>query len=1353
AKGQVGLHAMDGGHIAASGSAVLLEPKTGAGVAVTASDMSGVIAESGGKVTLTDTDVVVGGGAKGNSNRGVKVTGVDSELDMHGGSVGTSSWGAVGILVENGGAAHLSDGASISTTGARSTTSGGSHGVRVTGADSRLDGNDFTITTTGGSAYGVRVDAGGAVELTDASVNTAGGNGHGVLADDGELSIQGGTINTSGKGAVGAWARNGATIQLSGTALRTSGAAVSSASPVDGEKSLSLSHGLLATGADTRITAEAVSLLIGGSSASAARAEEGARIALTNSAIEVGSSATTTATTAALHAIGGGQIVGSGLSVNVTGTNVGGARAEGAGSGVLLDDSVVRVSGAGNVANPAAAARAFDGGHIVIGHSTLIAQGQYGHGVSVEGAGSQAEVSDSVISVGGNRAIGFHLNGGASGKVDTSRITVTAVAGAVGPYAPGVLVEGAGSSLALAGSEVRTTQQSSFGVQVSNGADATLNNSAVTTDGRYAAGISAGHATVTANKVTVTTHGDDNAMGVVANEASTIVLNGGSVTTTGSGSPVQSNMTFPHALASRNPGALLIANGTSAQTQGKQAYGAAVDDGGSMVLNDLAVKTAGEYSIGLYAGIGSLKPAQVRLDANNVSVLTLGDHAAGALVSRRYQPDTAILNLTDATVRTHGVQSHALQAESGAALGASNTVVSTSGIGALGAVANNTARIDLDVVGVTTSGNAAHGVVAKEGGRVGGSDVVVTATGDQAAALYVQGTAALEGVAELNRAVLSNRDGATIAVAGVGDIALQNAIAGGSGLWLNVDRSVASAGTAIPDMGTGLWQGVGQSFDSVGRATVDLAASVVTGAASTAAGSHSAVTMRDTSIWQLTGNSRLSTLTNNGSLIDFSAPSGGRYKTLTVTDYLGDNGTVALNTWLFDDASPSDQLVIDGGTASGSTNLRIKNSGGAGALTTGNGIKVVDAIHGGATEPRAFRLLTHVKAGPYEYTLHRASLDGSNGEAWYLRSTTDAISPTPVPTPLPTPVTPINPNTIDPTPLQPAPPQLPNYRPETSLYSGIPALALRYSSALIDTLHERIGEARRRTVDPLPEQEQLEGPSLAWGRVIYRAGEDALGALDSDYTLQAVQLGGDLYRREDTDGSIDQAGLSAQYGRIDGDLMHTDGRHAGTDALRGWGLGGYWTHYWEQGAYLDGVVQFNRFQVEAQPDEMAALQTRGNGVTASLEAGSPYLINEEKRRYLEPQAQLIYTRAKLRDTHDAAAVVRFDEIDSLIGRLGVRLHQDWVRFDDNGKPLRTNGWLRPSIWHEFKGKPSTGFSSADGYIPFVVDMTGTWGEINLGFDRQVDEDTIVTGTLGYQQSLDGAESRSYEAMIGVKVKF
>ncbi|MNZ53113.1 Antigen 43 precursor [compost metagenome] len=307
---------------------------------------------------------------------------------------------------------------------------------------------------------------------------------------------------------------------------------------------------------------------------------------------------------------------------------------------------------------------------------------------------------------------------------------------------------------------------------------------------------------------------------------------------------------------------------------------------------------------------------------------------------------------------------------------------------------------------------------------------------------------------------------------------------------------------------------------------------------------------------------------------------------------------------------------------------------------------------------------------------------------------------------------------------------------------------------LVDTLHERMGEEVRNAVDPLPVDAQSDyGPSLGWGRLIYGQGEQDLGNGGGyDYSQHAFQVGIDLYHNEDTDGSTDQAGISLSAGKITGDIEHTDGSSAGDSKVRATGLGGYWTHYGPAGWYLDGVLQFNHFDIQAHPQDLPRLNTKGKGITASLEAGYPFKLNKDESLKIEPQAQVIVTKVKIDDAHDAGANVRFEDVDSLTGRLGVRIDKDMFREDDKGKLHRTNVWVRPSIWHEFKGQPKTEFSSNDGFVPFTTDMGGTWTEVNLGVDYQVSEKTTIHVNAGYEKGLDN-DSHGYEGMLGIKVKF
>ena len=84
-------------------------------------------------------------------------------------------------------------------------------------------------------------------------------------------------------------------------------------------------------------------------------------------------------------------------------------------------------------------------------------------------------------------------------------------------------------------------------------------------------------------------------------------------------------------------------------------------------------------------------------------------------------------------------------------------------------------------------------------------------------------------------------------------------------------------------------------------------------------------------------------------------------------NYTGTGGEILLNTYLGGDGSPSDRLIINGGTATGSTGLFIHNTTGQGAETTGNGILVVNAINGGTTIPGAFMLTGEVRGGAFDY--------------------------------------------------------------------------------------------------------------------------------------------------------------------------------------------------------------------------------------------------------------------------------------------------------------------------------------------------------------------------------------------------
>ena len=1287
-------------------------------------------------------------------------------------------------------------------------TPAGATGLSASGASGQITGNGITVNLGAATTTGAIALQGAAITFNTSTVSTtsvgaaatgqvglrASGAGSAITATGATLDLtpaSGNSLNMRG-----ASADNGGILTLNGTTVLVTGGGGTG------------NYGLVASGAGSRIDFAGGSVSTNSSGAFGVLAENGGVVNLTNAAQVTSAGAQNTITRAGsngLYANGtGSQINTTGIVASTSGTNASVALAD-AGGALTLTSSSFTNSGASNLdATPNAGVRALNGGKIVMSGSgsAITTTNLRGFGLSVEGAGSQAQVADTAIQVGGSRAFGVSIKAGGSAQINNSSVLLN---GGTGPFAPAVQVEGVGSSLTLTNSTVTTTTPSvAVGVTARDGASISVSDTRITTTGVNSAALTAFSATaapasVTANNVTIVTSGDDNAMGAIADLNGVVTLNGGTITT--SGNQVRQS-SFAHGLGARNPGGTLIANATVVNTTGRSAMGAWSDDGGNSTLNDVRITSSGELGVGLYAvaeQVGTQFNANTT--ANRNTVQTTGLNAFGVEAQSRNDKPVGVATVTvnDTSITTQGIGAVGLRAvledygttptgRGEANVIANDSTVVTQGVGAHGALSRDApTSVTMNQSSIQASGSEAHGAVALIGGRIIGTDASVTANGANSMALYALGIPGAVSTADFTRSTLTNSSGPIIGVAGDANITLTDSTATGASEWLRVgtlsDFPLLAAsppplgGPAdFPDEVTGELPPL-QSPPitaptppvSPGLANVTLSGSTVVGSAFTAAGSVSNLTLSNNSLWRMTGDSNLTTLVNDPSLIDFSAPVGGVFKTLTVNTYSGD-GAIGLHTFLGGDGSPSDKLVINGGTATalatGNTALLIRSardaSGelGQGALTTGNGILVVDTLNGGTTAGDAFRLGNRVVAGPYEYTLQRSSVDGSNGDAWYLRSSAEPTPPTP-PTP-PQPPTPTPPSPTPPTPPEP----VPNFRPETSLYGAIPALALVYSRGLIDTLHERVAEERRMPTDPLPkEHEQTYGPSLGWGRMIFRNGEREAGHNgpfgDSPaytYDMQAFQVGLDLYRGEDTDGSHDQAGLSLAIGNIDGGVKHYTGLGAGDNVLRAYTLGGYWTHFGPDGGYVDGVLQLHRFDIEAKPDDLGKLDTQGWGYTASLEGGYPFLIDEgdEEHKfenlYLEPQAQLIYSRIKLDDSDDIAADVRFRDIDSLIGRLGVRLAKDWFRENDKGETLRTNGWLRPSVWHEFKGQPKTEFSSANGFVPFEADIGGSWWEANLGVDYQADKKVTFFVSAGYQKSFDG-DSHSYEGMLGVKYDF
>ncbi|MCD9085704.1 autotransporter outer membrane beta-barrel domain-containing protein [Stenotrophomonas sp. SY1] len=515
---------------------------------------------------------------------------------------------------------------------------------------------------------------------------------------------------------------------------------------------------------------------------------------------------------------------------------------------------------------------------------------------------------------------------------------------------------------------------------------------------------------------------------------------------------------------------------------------------------------------------------------------------------------------------------------------------------------------------------------------------------------------------------------------------------------------------------------------------------------------NTAVTVAAAARLDLNGFSQtVAGVTNAGRIIFGAGAAPGT--TLTTRDYAGLGGTLEINTFLGGDGSPSDRLVIDGGAASGSTIIVASNAGGLGDVTTGNGILVVDAVNGGVTSGTAFALRAPVVAGPYEYGLRRGSVDASSAESWYLRSTLDcgaAGAPSP---PCPSPPDPPVP-----------PPDPPAYRQEVSLAAALPTMAAIYARAVVDTLHERVGD------EHLLSQRGVSSPDAglggAWVRALHHDGERDGGnqgiygsrGPGFDYAFDVLQLGVDLYRSINQDGSHRHAGGYLAYGKARGRVRHNlldYDFHAGTDEFDARTVGAYWTAFSPRGAYVDTVAQYTWYDMRARSTRLPDTFTNGTGVLASVEVGWPWMMGVERSGdkpeagwRLEPQAQVIWQKTALDDLVDETARVRYSDGDASVGRLGVRLSRLGQRASDSGDRA-TSWWIRGNAWHDFSGSPTTEFSSASGYVPFTADLGDSWGEIGLGGTWQVSAGGYLFADADYTWSFDGEES-SWNGKLGMR---
>jgi fibronectin-binding autotransporter adhesin len=420
---------------------------------------------------------------------------------------------------------------------------------------------------------------------------------------------------------------------------------------------------------------------------------------------------------------------------------------------------------------------------------------------------------------------------------------------------------------------------------------------------------------------------------------------------------------------------------------------------------------------------------------------------------------------------------------------------------------------------------------------------------------------------------------------------------------------------------------------------------------------------------------------------------GNSIGTLTVNgDYRSSGGRLEIEAALGGDASPSDRLVVTGGTA-GATLVTVLNQGGNGAPTV-DGIKVVDV--GGASDGSftlangdyRFQGQAALIAGAYAYTLQKNGVSTPGDGDWYLRSSfvPSDTAGNPVAGAAPRPL------------YQPGVPLYEAYGQVLQSLNGLPTLRQRIGGRLNGEGETGAGTPESRAV-----WARIEG---AHSRITPR-----LSTSGTTYEIDSwrMQAGVEGQLLATAAGTL-IGGVNAHHGTARADISSFFGR--GKIETSGSGFGGTLSWYGQGGFYADAQAQTSWFDSDLSSTTAGRRLADGKGgfgYALGLELGQRIALGEAWS--LTPQAQLIYGRVNADSFVDAfGARVALQDGDSLRGRLG--LSTDYRRSwrDGAGQLVGVALYGLADLSYEFLDGTTARVSGT----PFTSAGERLWGGLGLG---------------------------------------
>lgn len=472
-------------------------------------------------------------------------------------------------------------------------------------------------------------------------------------------------------------------------------------------------------------------------------------------------------------------------------------------------------------------------------------------------------------------------------------------------------------------------------------------------------------------------------------------------------------------------------------------------------------------------------------------------------------------------------------------------------------------------------------------------------------------------------------------------------------------------------------------------------------------------------------------VTNSGTV----TPGGSGVLTIA-GNYIGNGGTVRVNTVFGGDASATGRLVVTGDT-SGTSQIRAANVGGAGAATV-DGIKIID-VQGASNATftlagdYTFQGQQAVVAGPYAYRLVKNGVSTPTDGDWYLRST---LAETPAGSTSATAATPL-------------------LAPTVPLYEAYSSVLQRFNE--LGTLQQRVGN-RSWSPNAAVQAEQDAGKPIigrgAWARM-----EGSNTHIDPSTSTTSASYNVRMWKFE---GGVDAPVVENQAGTlVVGPTFHYGIANSNVSSMfgngsidaTGYGFGGTATWYGNNGAYVDARATVTWYDTDLRSSTLStklANGNRGSGVATSVEAGHQLALGGDWS--ITPQAQLAWSQVRFDAFTDPyGANVSRDNGNSLVSRLGVSLDHETKWTAGNGKTRRSHVYGITNLYYDFLH----GTSARVADISVVSKEQALWAGLGVGASLSWDDDryTVYGELLARTSVQDFGDSNAIGAKLGVRLKW